>query len=190
MIYECLKCECNKRLELLYKTKHKWLVSEANKLTKNYDTAQDLVQELYEYLTKKCNPSIFWGDSYNIFYCNKFLHSRFINQNKKDKINFSLSPANENIPEEEYDLENDLKFQKAHDEIIHSLKKLQTTKMWPKAKIFELYWMSDDTLEETSKKIGISKSTTFIAVKDMRKWLKNNIQNPFDNGEETKKDNG
>ena len=179
MIYKCLECECNKRLEILYKTKHRWLVSEANKWTKNWDSAEDLVQELYEYLVKKCNQNIFWGDSYNIYYCNKFIHSRFINKVKKDKPNYSINSVVENIEYEEYDLEKDLRFQKAHDEIIDSLKKLQTTKMWPKAKIFELYWMSDDTLEETSKKIGISKSTTFIAVKEIRKWLRVNIDNPF-----------
>ena len=39
--------------------------------------------------------------------------------------------------------------------------------------------MSPDTLDETAKKIGISKSTTFIAVKKIRKYLKTAIDNPF-----------
>lgn len=181
MIYKCLECECNQRLEILYKTKHRWFVSEAYKLTNNSSDAEDLVSELYEYLIKKCNPKIFWENSYNIFYCNKFLHSRFINKTKKEKSKINISSVKD-IELEEYDIETDLKFQKAHDDILGALKELQKTKLWPKAKIFELYWMSDDTLEETSKKIGISKSTTFIAVKEIRKWLKNNIDNPYNNG--------
>jgi predicted DNA binding protein len=41
--------------------------------------------------------------------------------------------------------------------------------------------MSDKTLDEVSKEIGISKSTTFLAVKKTKLHLKNNIQNPFEN---------
>jgi DNA-binding CsgD family transcriptional regulator len=39
--------------------------------------------------------------------------------------------------------------------------------------------MSEDTLQETADKIGISKSTTFIAVKKIRKYLQNTIKSPF-----------
>lgn len=177
MIYPCLECECSKRLEVLYNTRHRWLVSEANKLTNNIEDAQDLVSTLYQYLMEKCNPKIFWEDSFNIFYCNKFIHSRFCNLAKKNKLNISTDVF-EDFELESYDIEKDERFQKAYDEIINSIQELQKTKLWPKAKIFELYWNSDDTLEETSKKIGISKSTTFIAVKEIKKWLKNNIDNP------------
>ena len=62
---------------------------------------------------------------------------------------------------------------------MNELSKLKVTRMWPQAKIFELYWMSSDTLEEVSKKIGISKSTTFISVKKIRKYLENTLANPF-----------
>jgi hypothetical protein len=39
--------------------------------------------------------------------------------------------------------------------------------------------MSSDTLDEVSKKIGISKSTTFISVKKIRKYLESILDNPF-----------
>ena len=84
----------------------------------------------------------------------------------------------EETPDDLYDIDKDERFQKAYDEITNSIQELQKTKLWPKAKIFEYYWNSNDTLEETSKKIGISKSTTFIAVKEIKKWLRNNIDNP------------
>jgi DNA-directed RNA polymerase specialized sigma subunit len=45
--------------------------------------------------------------------------------------------------------------------------------------IYEIYWTSEDTLQEVADKIGISKSTTFIAIKKIRKHLKGLIKNPF-----------
>jgi predicted DNA binding protein len=39
--------------------------------------------------------------------------------------------------------------------------------------------MSNDTLDEVAKKIGISKSTTFLAVRKIRNYLKESIDNPF-----------
>jgi DNA-directed RNA polymerase specialized sigma24 family protein len=89
----------------------------------------------------------------------------------------------EEMPDEEedvpYDEEWDLRLQHAHEEVMSELQKLKVTRSWPQAKIFELYWMSSDTLDEVSKKIGISKSTTFISVKKIRKYLENTLDNPF-----------
>jgi DNA-directed RNA polymerase specialized sigma subunit len=82
----------------------------------------------------------------------------------------------EDVP---YDEEWDIRLQTAHEEVMNELGKLKVTRQWPQAKIFELYWMSSDTLEEVSKKIGISKSTTFISVKKIRKYLENTLNNPF-----------
>jgi hypothetical protein len=39
--------------------------------------------------------------------------------------------------------------------------------------------MSSDTLDDVSNKIGISKSTTFLAVKKVRRYLKEVLDNPF-----------
>ena len=65
------------------------------------------------------------------------------------------------------------------DAIENELKQLEKTKMWPQSKIFQLYWMSDKTLDEVANDIKISKSTTFLAVKRVRKYLKEVIDNPF-----------
>jgi predicted DNA-binding protein YlxM (UPF0122 family) len=72
-----------------------------------------------------------------------------------------------------------LQIQRAHDQILNELSQLAKTRMWPQAKIFELYWMSDKTLDEVAKDIKISKSTTFLAVKKIRKYLEQVIDNPF-----------
>ncbi len=182
MITGSLNCECEKRLSVLYNQKHRWLVSEAKKLTKNREEAEDLVSELYEYLHLKCNPNIFWGESYNIFYCNKFFFSRYMNKTKKLNRTILSDDVHKHLEKEEdvpYDIEWDESIEEAHNQVISELKDLQKTKLWASSKIFELYWMSSDTLEETANRIGISKSTTFLAVKKIRKYLKEIIPNPF-----------
>ena len=172
--------ECNRRLTNLYNESHKWLLSEAKKITKHNEESECLVSELYEYLHTKCNPKIFWGDnSYNLFYCNKFLHSRFMNKVKKLNRTTLVEVMPDREDDIEYDTEYDIKLQTAHEEVIRELKKLEVTRMWPQGKIFTLYWMSDKTLDEVAKDIKISKSTTFLAVKKVRKYLKEVIENPF-----------
>jgi DNA-directed RNA polymerase specialized sigma24 family protein len=176
------RCECERRLINLYNESHEWLIKESKKLTKNLQESECLVSDLYEYLHTKCNPKLFYGENtYNLYYCNKFLHSRFINKTKK--LNRTIL-IGDYIPWEEqseiiYDIESDIKLQKAHEDIMYELKKLESTKMWPQAKIFSLYWMSEDTLEETAEKIGISKSTVFLSVRKIRRYLKEVIENPY-----------
>jgi RNA polymerase sigma factor (sigma-70 family) len=173
--------ECEKRLVGLYNESHQWLMGTAKKLTKNVEEAEDLVQELYEYLHIKCNSKLFYGEStYNLFYCSKFIHSRFINKTKKlNRVTLveEVWDTELDIP---YDTEKDLAIQKAHDDVIGELKHLEKTRMWASSKIFQLYWMSDKTLDEVAADIGISKSTTFLAVKRIRKYLKEVINNPYD----------
>jgi len=174
-------CECERRLINLHKESHKWLLNSANKLTKNREESEDLVQELYIYLHEKCNPKLFWGEtSYNLFYASKFLHSRFINKTKKLNRTTLVDEVWSNEEDIPYDEEKDLQIERAHQQILDTLKTLSVTRHWPQAKIFELYWMSDDTLDEVAKKIKISKSTTFLAVKKIRKILKEVIENPFE----------
>jgi DNA-directed RNA polymerase specialized sigma subunit len=83
------------------------------------------------------------------------------------------------MEDEEYDIGYDESIEEAHKEVIDELKRLERTKMWAPAKIFQLYMMSDKTLDEVAGAIGISKSTTFLSVKKIRQHLKEQIQNPF-----------
>jgi RNA polymerase sigma factor (sigma-70 family) len=176
------RCECERRLVGLYKESHNWLVRSAKKITKQQEEAEDLVQELYIYLIEKCNPKIFYGkNTYNLFYAHKFLHSRFMNKVRKlnrVKLMGDYTPWEEQ-GETIYDEEQDLRLQEAHDEVLEELNRLKITRMWPQAKIFELYWMSENTLDEVARKTKISKSTVFLAVKKVRKYLKEVIDNPY-----------
>jgi predicted DNA-binding protein YlxM (UPF0122 family) len=57
--------------------------------------------------------------------------------------------------------------------------------MWPKARLFQLYYGSDDYMIEIANKIGISKSTTFIAIKRVREHLRQIVKNPFNDKDNT-----
>lgn len=174
-----LIAECDKRLETLYIDSHNWLFNMALNVTKNRTAADDLVQDLYLYLAEKCNPALFWGNSYNVMYCQQFLKHRWINKQKRGSkiiLKEEIYSDEIDIP---YDMDKDIGIQKAFDDVMSELKHLQTTKMWPAARIFELYWCSDKTLDTVAKDIKISKSTTFLAVKKIRNYLKTTINNPF-----------
>lgn len=171
--------ECQQRLTNLYNESNKWLLKHATKITKNNEEAEDLVQDLYEYLHKKCNQKIFYSTSYHMFYCYRFLESRWINKTKKlNRTTYKDEIITEDVVEE-YDYELDSILQCAHEDVLEELKRLSTTRMWAPAKIFEIYWMGDKTLDEVAKDIKISKSTVFLAVKKIRKHLEKVIDNPF-----------
>lgn len=179
-----LQLECNKRLEQLFINHNIWLLQVAFNISKDKTLSEDLVGELYQYLGEKCNKQIFWGNSYNLQYCRSFINSRFINQIKRGKKILSKENFVEeswDIQDTEYDFERDEKIDKAIDEVKENLEIMKRTKGWSSAMIYEHYWFSNKTLDEVSKDIGISKSTTFLAVKKTKDKLRNNIQNPFDN---------
>jgi hypothetical protein len=109
--------------------------------------------------------------------------TRWIN---KVKINNRYTNTEVDLEYEEYDTETDLRIQKAYDELINELNELEKTRLWASAKLAQLYWFSDETLEGLSKKIGVSKSTMFLNVRKIREHLKNTLDNPFT---EDEKDN-
>jgi RNA polymerase sigma factor (sigma-70 family) len=179
MITGSLCLECEERLSNLFIESHGWLVKHAKKLTKSQEESEDLVSDLYEYLHKKCNPKIFWGTAYHMYYCYRFLESRWINKTKKlNRIVYQEEIITEDVVDE-YDIELDQTLENAHKEVIDELQKLSGTKMWAPAKIFELYWMSDKTLDEVANDIKISKSTVFLSVKKIRKYMETTLNNPF-----------
>ena len=171
--------ECNQRLETLYKKHHKWLISCGVNISKSEDKAEELVNELYLYLAEKCNAKLWYKDSYNLQYCRMFLNSRFINEAKRGNRKGELLEKHEGIADTEYDTEWDAKLEGAYNEVKEELNNMKRRQGWASAMIFEEYWFGDDTLEEVSKKIGISKSTTFLNVKKVRNELKDKLKNPF-----------
>ena len=175
-----MQISCNKRLENFYNDSSVWLHQVSYNICKNREESEDLCADLWEYLIKKCNPKLYWKDSYNRMYCMAFLKHRWINKVKKlNRVKYVGDIVHDD-PFEEYDYELDTDIVKAHEEVLQELKRLETTKLWTSAKLYSLYWIdNDDTLQELADKIGISKSTCFIQIKRMRQHLKNVIDNPF-----------
>ena len=179
------KCaENTKRLEVLYKQHHKWLMAVAFNISKNTDTAEELVSELYLYLAEKCNPQIYYLNSFNLMYCHSFIKTRFINRVKVDKRNSPLSDGYDTI-EEEYNTDWDEKLEMAHDQVIDELKRLEKKpKVWASSKIYQMYAFDGEmTYEKLSEEIGISKSTAYLNCKKIKKHLKETIPNPFKQGD-------
>ena len=170
--------QCTIRLENLYKNSHIWLLKASHNITGNADDAQDLVQDLYQYLLEKCNPKLFYLDSYNLLYLHRFLTHRWINRRKKNSRISYVGEIYNDDPAEEYDIEKDQSVMNAYNEVMQELERLKKTRGWASARLFELYWCSEDTLQEVADKIGISKSTVFIAIKKIRKHMAQVIQNP------------
>ena len=172
--------EVNKRLTVLYNNHHKWLYACAYNQSKDKRVSDDLVQELYLYLGTKKNPKLFFNDSFNLLYCHNFIRSRYINYIKREN---KLQPLTDRIDKEyeTYDIESDKRLHDAYDMIKEELERLSKTRMWSSAKLYEMYAFSELTMEELSKKIGISKSTTFLNIKKVKEHLKQFIDNPFDN---------
>jgi len=109
----------------------------------------------------------------------RFLNSRWINKVKRGKKIQYFESIQSEACDEVYDVELDEDIMKAHSQVLEEIKRLKRTKGFSSAMIYEIYWTSDDTLQEVADKIGISKSTVFTHLKKVRQHLKSVIQNPF-----------
>lgn len=172
--------ELRKRMEILHRNHYIWLIQSATNITRSREEAEDLVGDLMVYLIEKGNPTIYYKDSFNLMYCYRFLQTRWVNKiNKKNKLKVDELTYRMDIEDEVYPMEQDQKIMETFDEVQKELERLTKTRMWPKAKLFQLYYTNDDTMIAVAEKIGISKSTTFISIKKIREHLKSIIQNPF-----------
>ena len=176
-----LQEENRRRLDYLCRNSHKWLIGASYNITKNLETANELVAELYLYLAEKINPAIWFGeDSFNLLYLKAFLKTRYLNRVKVAKRNVEFKADMYDDIDTEYDEEFDTKLEYAYNETINELRELSKTRLWAPARLFELYQFSEDmTLEKLAKEIGISKSTAFLNTKKVKIHLRNKITNPF-----------
>ena len=175
--------ENTKRLEVLYKESHNWLLAATFNIVKDKEVAEDLVSELYCYLGEKVRPNLWWGNSFNVMYCYSFVKSRFLNKIKRDKkIQYQADNPTTNEPDTEYDIEFDNKIEDTYNNVVEELKRMEYTKQWASSKLFQMYAFDEDmTLEKLASEIKISKSTAFLNCKKTKIHLKNTIQNPFQN---------
>ena len=95
--------ENNIRLDILYRQSHNWLLAVSYNFCKDKEVADELVGTLYLYLAEKCNPALWYLNSFNLMYCHSFLKSRFLNKIKADKRNVQL-PTEWDSTEIEYNV--------------------------------------------------------------------------------------
>lgn len=169
-----------RRLDILYRQKNDWLMSAAYNVTKNREIAKELVAELYTYIAEKGNPNIWYGaDEYNMVYLHSFLKTRFINYIKGANKCESLD-EDWDTTDTPYDEDMDRRVQETYDSVVDEIMELQKTKMWSSARLAELYYLTPGmTLDRLSKEIGISKSTSFLNVRKIKKHIRLTKQNPF-----------
>lgn len=182
MISGSIEWENHFRLDILAKNHHNWLVACAKNISSDLELANDLVGDLYLYLTKP-NPKIWFKDSFNLIYCRSFLSSRFINIKKRANRMISLNPWMDRV-DEEYDDTLDKKIDEEYDKLINELSGMKTRKGWSSAMLFELYYFSDKTMDQLAEEIGLSKSTVFLNTKKVKEHFKRTLKNPFQNDEE------
>jgi len=173
--------ENSDRLDVLYRKHHKLFMGTAYNITKNEVVAEDLVQDLYLYLGEKSREKLWYKDSFNLLYCINFLQTRFLNKVKRDKKISYTADIKDNIVDTDYNTEFDEKLDKAYEQVLIEVKNLHNTNMWTSSKLYEIFWVTNPTmtLKELSETIGISNSTSFIHIKKVKEYLKQNIENPF-----------
>ena len=173
--------ENTKRLEVLYRESHNWLLAASYNITKNKETAEDLVGELYCYLGETIRPNLWWGQSFNVMYCYSFVKSRFLNKIKRDKkIRYQADNPIDNTPDMEYDEAFDKKLEDTYNNVVTELKAMEYTKQWASSKLFQMYAFDDSmTLEKLASEIKISKSTAFLNCKRTKLHLRSTLENPF-----------
>lgn len=173
-----LELETRDRLHHLFVSHSVFLDNAAKKITKSVEMAEELVSDLYLYLLEKPNPNIWYSTSFNLHYCHLFLKSRFINKIKKKP---NHTPLNEewNIADEEYDVESDNRFNESWETLLKEMDRMKRQPGFASAMIFEHYMFGDKTLDEVSKDIGVSISTTFTHVRKAKETLRERVPNPF-----------
>lgn len=175
--------ENNRRLEILHKKHYDWLYSTAFKVSKCNIISEDLIGELYLYLSERNDEALYYKDSFNLQYCRAFIISRFYNL-KKIENRWETIADDYEIEEEKYDVEKDKQLELAYIGLVNELKNMQKQKGWSSAKIAELYWFTDMTFEKLAEEIKVSKSTIFLNVRKVKNKLKQNLKNPFENDRE------
>ncbi len=174
-----IQSENNKRLDVLFRNSHGWLSAVAFNLSKDKEVADELVGELYLYLAEKCNPALWYLNSFNLMYCHAFLNSRFLNRIKAAKRNVALSDSYDEV-ESEYDVDADEKIEDVYNKMVDELKRLERTRLWAPSKIYQMYAFDKEmTFEKLAAELKLSKSTVYLNCKKIKKHLKDNLDNPF-----------
>lgn len=161
--------EHKQRITNLFNKHHDWLIKCAlNANNKDMDKAEDIVQELYVYLLNKPNDKLYYNDSFNLNYLYNFIVTRSINNLKKDE---------KMVYELDYQLkEDEIIDDDSEDKIIYILQQLEELKNNDKTRLkavtFLTYATNNYSANELSKKLGISQSSVYNYVNQVKLIIK------------------
>jgi len=185
--------ENSNRVDLLYRKYNSKLLKYCHRLQMKYNrldnaNADDIMQELYIYLLEKCNPALWYEDTFNLRWCHLYIRSRAI-----DKIKAKNGKPAEYIEGANYDaidldyvdslIEADTiqadKIDKAYSEVMNELEAIKKEKKWSSAMLFELHTVKEMSYKEIKKQTKIANSTIYTNNKYIKDRLKQTIKNPF-----------
>lgn len=98
--------ENKKRVEVLYRKHYGDMLKYANRLTHNEEESEDLIMSIIVSLLEKPKPKLWYKNSFNLFYINKVIYSRFINRVREINLTVEFID-NYNLIDEVYDMEQD-----------------------------------------------------------------------------------
>ena len=104
---ENLNVENKQRIEVLYCKHYGDMIKYANRLTNNVEESEDLIMTIILTLLEKPSPKLYYKDSFNLYYINKVIYSKFINQVRISNRYVEFN-GNYNLFDETYDVEKDV----------------------------------------------------------------------------------
>ena len=166
--------EKNNLISHLYNTQHKWLLACAFNLTKNQDTAEELVQQLYLQLLEMDNLDkiIYQGDSLNQYYLYKIIKSLFIKSTKVESHS-TITPVIEDTYEGDDFIDVDGGIEHRIQGYIQDA--LQNVG-WFNQRLWEVYCNEKHSIVSLHKATKISTSTIWSSQQQLKKFVKAYVQ--------------
>jgi len=166
--------EKNDLISHLYNTQHKWLLACAYNLTKNYDDAEEIVQQLYLQLLEMDNLDkiIYQGDSLNQYYIYKIIKSLFIKSTKVESHSTITPVIEDTLVGDDY-MEEDGGINHRVQGYIHDA--LESAG-WFNKRLWEVYCNEKHSIVSLHKATKISTSTIWSSQQQLKKFIKLYVQ--------------
>ena len=168
------------RISLLYQRHKDWLLAVAFNFTKDKNSAQDLIQDVYLHLLemKNLEKIIYSERDLNLFYIYKLIRSKFINStNKKKKIPQTLldEDVQEFSVDQEYDYDKDENTERLLQIMSEGLEELH----WFDRMLHQTYHSEKHSIQSLHEATKISRNTIWVSLNKTKNYLK---QKAKDNG--------
>lgn len=163
-----------------------WVEQVAYNLTQDSNSAQDLIQDTYVKLLELSDDRFeairFGPFDLNTYWVYITMKNHFLNKVKKQKETYIDVQESIIFEKESIDTtdEKELQFERLNKEINDYLDELEKDQArWFQAKLFRVYLNDGHSMESLSKHTGISKSTIFTTIRNMRLELREKFKQQY-----------